>query len=447
MAAGELLLFFQHLDTKYPLVLPMDATVKDAADEAQKAAQLPQRPLLTFQGDRLEQLDKPLADTGISSECVLHSVENLVLTLVKGRPPADAPMLARMVAARQGPVSLTATIPAGSTLRQLDEVVQQHGVTKARFYIQDQELCRGPRLLVEQGVKSGDALRFIPVHCPKKGRSYHPGAETACDLQVKMVSDALREDDAEDTLRSRCARAWLQQADEEQSSVASFAALTLRLMANAAPPPLLDAALQAGRDEIRHADICISVASKLGLSTEATKQVLPEHKLSVTGGAAELASRAFNEGAVGETIAAVCAGLAAEATEVPFIKEAQKVIARDEARHAALAWATAAWAVTSLPDGKEAAARMAVLAGAENQTAKKAVIEDDDDQLIAFGLVEGGLKQRVTEAAFRGLIQPMAAAIAAAQPLPQVPPGGGPVHEVMADIRAQTQVLLDAIYS
>eukprot|EP01065_Artemidia_motanka_P037681 TRINITY_DN464_c0_g1_i11.p1 TRINITY_DN464_c0_g1~~TRINITY_DN464_c0_g1_i11.p1 ORF type:complete len:441 (+),score=125.40 TRINITY_DN464_c0_g1_i11:69-1391(+) len=440
MAAGELLLFFQHLDTKYPLVLPMDATVKDAADEAQKAAQLPQRPLLTFQGDRLEQLDKPLADTGISSECVLHSVENLVLTLVKGRPPVREEEEARS--------HHTVTVPADAGLRQLEAAAQHLRPIRARFVLERERLrLQSGTSLAEQGVRSGDAIFVLPGPTKKRGRPYHPGAETACDLQVKMVSDALREDDAEDTLRSRCARAWLQQADEEQSSVASFAALTLRLMANAAPPPLLDAALQAGRDEIRHADICISVASKLGLSTEATKQVLPEHKLSVTGGAAELASRAFNEGAVGETIAAVCAGLAAEATEVPFIKEAQKVIARDEARHAALAWATAAWAVTSLPDGKEAAARMAVLAGAENQTAKKAVIEDDDDQLIAFGLVEGGLKQRVTEAAFRGLIQPMAAAIAAAQPLPQVPPGGGPVHEVMADIRAQTQVLLDAIYS
>eukprot|EP01065_Artemidia_motanka_P037679 TRINITY_DN464_c0_g1_i1.p1 TRINITY_DN464_c0_g1~~TRINITY_DN464_c0_g1_i1.p1 ORF type:complete len:437 (+),score=126.56 TRINITY_DN464_c0_g1_i1:69-1379(+) len=436
MAAGELLLFFQHLDTKYPLVLPMDATVKDAADEAQKAAQLPQRPLLTFQGDRLEQLDKPLADTGISSECVLHSVENLVLTLVKGRPPAvDGPRV-------------DLVLPPTATHLHVRQAARDHFGMSGAFILLTPGGGRMKHVssqpLAAQGFQSGDV-----VYCAQimKGRPYQPGAETACDLQVKMVSDALREDDAEDTLRSRCARAWLQQADEEQSSVASFAALTLRLMANAAPPPLLDAALQAGRDEIRHADICISVASKLGLSTEATKQVLPEHKLSVTGGAAELASRAFNEGAVGETIAAVCAGLAAEATEVPFIKEAQKVIARDEARHAALAWATAAWAVTSLPDGKEAAARMAVLAGAENQTAKKAVIEDDDDQLIAFGLVEGGLKQRVTEAAFRGLIQPMAAAIAAAQPLPQVPPGGGPVHEVMADIRAQTQVLLDAIYS
>eukprot|EP01065_Artemidia_motanka_P037688 TRINITY_DN464_c0_g1_i9.p1 TRINITY_DN464_c0_g1~~TRINITY_DN464_c0_g1_i9.p1 ORF type:complete len:440 (+),score=117.24 TRINITY_DN464_c0_g1_i9:69-1388(+) len=439
MAAGELLLFFQHLDTKYPLVLPMDATVKDAADEAQKAAQLPQRPLLTFQGDRLEQLDKPLADTGISSECVLHSVENLVLTLVKGRPPA------------LGCPRVDVVLPPNAKHMDLREAARRQFGAGCRFILdRDGQPIRVAPLaeqtpLAEQGVRNGDVVYCAPI--PRKGRPYQPGAETACDLQVKMVSDALREDDAEDTLRSRCARAWLQQADEEQSSVASFAALTLRLMANAAPPPLLDAALQAGRDEIRHADICISVASKLGLSTEATKQVLPEHKLSVTGGAAELASRAFNEGAVGETIAAVCAGLAAEATEVPFIKEAQKVIARDEARHAALAWATAAWAVTSLPDGKEAAARMAVLAGAENQTAKKAVIEDDDDQLIAFGLVEGGLKQRVTEAAFRGLIQPMAAAIAAAQPLPQVPPGGGPVHEVMADIRAQTQVLLDAIYS
>eukprot|EP01065_Artemidia_motanka_P037682 TRINITY_DN464_c0_g1_i2.p1 TRINITY_DN464_c0_g1~~TRINITY_DN464_c0_g1_i2.p1 ORF type:complete len:434 (+),score=121.91 TRINITY_DN464_c0_g1_i2:69-1370(+) len=433
MAAGELLLFFQHLDTKYPLVLPMDATVKDAADEAQKAAQLPQRPLLTFQGDRLEQLDKPLADTGISSECVLHSVENLVLTLVKGRPPA------------LGHPRVDVVLPPNATIMDAREVAKRHfGDHNALGLDPPKYLSAAP--LIEQGIRSGDVVYCHPMQ-RVRGRPYQPGAETACDLQVKMVSDALREDDAEDTLRSRCARAWLQQADEEQSSVASFAALTLRLMANAAPPPLLDAALQAGRDEIRHADICISVASKLGLSTEATKQVLPEHKLSVTGGAAELASRAFNEGAVGETIAAVCAGLAAEATEVPFIKEAQKVIARDEARHAALAWATAAWAVTSLPDGKEAAARMAVLAGAENQTAKKAVIEDDDDQLIAFGLVEGGLKQRVTEAAFRGLIQPMAAAIAAAQPLPQVPPGGGPVHEVMADIRAQTQVLLDAIYS
>ena len=59
---------------------------------------------------------------------------------------------------------------------------------------------------------------------------------------------------------------------------------------------------------------------------------------------ARLAADTFAEGCVGETIAALVAHRAASRCTDPEVRRCLEVIADDEARHAALAWSTIAWA-------------------------------------------------------------------------------------------------------
>jgi hypothetical protein len=56
---------------------------------------------------------------------------------------------------------------------------------------------------------------------------------------------------------------WRENGKTEQASVAAFARLTLDLMALGAPPSLIAAANRDALDEIRHAELCFSLACAL----------------------------------------------------------------------------------------------------------------------------------------------------------------------------------------
>jgi len=59
------------------------------------------------------------------------------------------------------------------------------------------------------------------------------------------------------------AERWRENGKTEHASVAAFARLTLDLMALGAPPTLVAAANQDSLDEIRHAELCFSLATAL----------------------------------------------------------------------------------------------------------------------------------------------------------------------------------------
>src|SRR4029077_13893090 len=56
---------------------------------------------------------------------------------------------------------------------------------------------------------------------------------------------------------------WRENGKTEHASVAAFARLTLDLMALGAPPDLIAAANQDALDEIRHTELCFSLAKAL----------------------------------------------------------------------------------------------------------------------------------------------------------------------------------------
>merc|ERR1719352_1597841 len=67
---------------------------------------------------------------------------------------------------------------------------------------------------------------------------------------------------------------WVGNAVGEDASVASFAAFSIALMTNGAPSDLVEDALKAGLDEVRHARTSFAIASKL-LGKEVKSGQLP----------------------------------------------------------------------------------------------------------------------------------------------------------------------------
>ncbi|MCX4239782.1 ferritin-like domain-containing protein [Paraliomyxa miuraensis] len=206
-------------------------------------------------------------------------------------------------------------------------------------------------------------------------------------------------------LRERIAEQWRQDARAEHASVAAFARATLELMAVGAPPALLAEAQRAGLDEIDHAQRCLALAARYG---GAPMQPGPLPALAPRPATlARLAADTFAEGCVGETIAALAAQRAARGCTEAEVARHLEPIADDEARHAALAWSTIAWA---LREGGEAVAselRRAAAALRPVPERPEPTAEPDANTLAAHGRLDARALHRTARDAWDDVIGPM----------------------------------------
>ena len=176
------------------------------------------------------------------------------------------------------------------------------------------------------------------------GRSVVAKAAPRRDWLDAAVREAAscREDE-----RELMARRWEREGAFEHASIASFARATLDLLALGAPADLVARAQLAGLDEIEHARVAYALASAFS-----GRDVGPGPLPLATRGAPTLESvvrEAIAEGCVGEAAAALA--LREEAAERGGACGALlERIAEDEERHAALAYATVAWAASLDPD-------------------------------------------------------------------------------------------------
>ncbi len=150
--------------------------------------------------------------------------------------------------------------------------------------------------------------------------------------------------------------AWFARVSQlEAASVHAFRVLHDELAHHGAPRSLLRAAKRAARDEIRHAAATARVARRHGVS------VPPVH---VTRGPVRsllaIARENATEGCVRETYGAVEASLQASRARDPEIAQLLARIARDELRHAELAWRVASWLRRRLTAGERADVASAV---------------------------------------------------------------------------------------
>jgi len=122
------------------------------------------------------------------------------------------------------------------------------------------------------------------------------------------------------------------------------------LMSLGAPPELMAAAQQDALDEIRHTELCFSIARALDGAAESPGP-FPEAKRA--GGLpgprslalVALAVDSLVDGALHEGVSARVVARLVKRCEVPAVREALKEIAADEGRHAAHGWDVVLWCV------------------------------------------------------------------------------------------------------
>lgn len=217
-------------------------------------------------------------------------------------------------------------------------------------------------------------------------------------------------------VRAALADRWGRDAALEHASIASFARFVLDLLAVGAPADLVRAAEAAMRDEIDHAERCYAMASRYAGSALGPG-ALPLGGVMVGGDVLDVALRALAEGCVGETIAAITARSALDATRDAEAREVLAVVARDEAAHAELAFRFLAWAARdqrvreglwrALPAVIEQAAA-AAMNEATREPAEEALLE-------AHGQPGAALRARATREAVEQVIVPCLSAVLAPQ--------------------------------
>ena len=151
-------------------------------------------------------------------------------------------------------------------------------------------------------------------------------------------------------LRPVLAAQWRENGRTEHASVAAFAKLTLDLLALGAPPRLLRDAQRDADDEIRHAELCFSLAR--GLDGEArspapfapstsARRWLPGRALRL----AHLAVDSLIDGALHEGVSARVIAKLVRRCEVLEIRAVLKELAADEGKHCAHGWDVVEWCV------------------------------------------------------------------------------------------------------
>jgi hypothetical protein len=136
------------------------------------------------------------------------------------------------------------------------------------------------------------------------------------------------------------ARAWAEDAQAEAASVPAFLLLAQELLQLGAPMALVDAALDAAEDEIRHAQSCAAIASQLcGALVVPRIPVTPRRQLlGREDGLTRLAIESWLDGCLNEGGASSRAAEAARGARYQAVRHVLGGVARDEARHAKLGW-------------------------------------------------------------------------------------------------------------
>jgi hypothetical protein len=177
------------------------------------------------------------------------------------------------------------------------------------------------------------------------------------------------------------AGAWLAQAAWlEAASVYAFTHLAPELEAHGAPRGLVLGAIAAARDEVRHTELMTRLALRYGARPPAPVVARPGPRPL-----AELAIENAAEGCVRETWGTVMALWQSRTARDPIARATFVEIARDEARHAALAWAIDRWLQPRLD--AETAARVAAARAA---AAQELLAAHDAPAIPSIGLPHGG---------------------------------------------------------
>ncbi|MDJ0643761.1 MAG: hypothetical protein QNJ15_13185 [Erythrobacter sp.] len=155
---------------------------------------------------------------------------------------------------------------------------------------------------------------------------------------------------ASDDRRLRATQAWLEIALAEHASIPSFARFSIELVALGAPPDLLERSARAMEDEVRHTKMAFAIASRLAGKSLGPSAINVEGALVKQPEWREVCRSTLLDGCIGEGVATRQAEFGAARSGSPEAKGFWKTVAREEARHAELAWSFLEWAVQQKPE-------------------------------------------------------------------------------------------------
>ncbi|MCB9793642.1 MAG: hypothetical protein H6741_13040 [Alphaproteobacteria bacterium] len=224
--------------------------------------------------------------------------------------------------------------------------------------------------------------------CTIDGRPYtERDGLTVAELAAEAPSDPI-------------AAAWLRAALMEHASVASFARLSLELMAVGAPLSLLARVQAAAADEVEHARLCFEEVERRTGRAWAPGAFPFQEALRPRVNLAAIAADTVREGCLGETLGAWLASQVARGLEPGPERALLERLAEDEARHAALSWGIVAWLIQ-----------------AGGAPVRAAVVRALGEPLEIGGVVPllaGELAEPLLQQGLRAVIQPAAEALLAA---------------------------------
>jgi hypothetical protein len=144
--------------------------------------------------------------------------------------------------------------------------------------------------------------------------------------------------------RAALAEHWMKMGQMEHASIAAFARFSLQLLSLGAPPELVEACTRALADETAHTKLCFQLASAYAGHAVGPGRLDVNQSLAASS-LDEIVDLVLAEGCFGETGAALEALESADSASDPVIKAAYEQIARDEQRHAELAFQFVRWAL------------------------------------------------------------------------------------------------------
>jgi hypothetical protein len=231
-----------------------------------------------------------------------------------------------------------------------------------------------------------------------RGEERLAGVEARRDWSAERIRPDL---DLTQSARAALAQGWTRIARMEHASIAAFARFTMQLMALGAPATLVRAAQTAMGDETEHALMAFALASAYGGAPVGPAALSIEGAIDGWDIAAFVATL-LREGCIGETIAAIEAREGAEQAADPCVRAVLSTIARDELRHAELAWRTLAWLVSAGLVDRERLWEEFERAACERQTPWT-----DGEDLSKHGLATEARRAQLRQSALQTVIGPL----------------------------------------
>jgi hypothetical protein len=264
------------------------------------------------------------------------------------------------------------------------------------------EDCRGRPLLC------GDPRVAV---APRLGRARRRGGFV--DPAARAVATALgRRLPAR--LRARLGRHFATEGAHEHASIASFARHRAALERAGAPGSLIGACRRAENDELRHARIAYGLAA--GFSGTALAPEAPQAP-ELSSDLVAIALDTFVAGCCVETVAAASGLRAASGVADARLRALLVGIARDEERHATLAWRTLGWTLAA-GGGRVARAlfeHAPRLLDLERRALAQPLRRERSDHMAErSGMLDRAARRQVARLAFDELVVPGTRALLAA---------------------------------